>query len=485
MRYRTKLFLFVILAISVSDVLLFWMMYAQAHRSLFAQIQSKALSVAASAASQVNGDMLAAISGPEDEGSEAYLSIRDKLRAIRDANRRGDVHVEYIYTMSYSRTEPGKVVFGVDAAEEPSHPGDVYEGSFGTKFEVADRYLVEDTPSKDEWGVWISGYAPVKDRSGNVVAMLGVDLQFADVYRKTTTELVKWGLLSLAISMVIGAAIAAALARRVARPIAMLHATVKSIGTGELDTRADTSYTDEFGELARAVNEMAEGLKQREMLKGVFAKYVSSQVLEKVLEDESQISITGERRKVTVLFSDIRGFTSLSETLRPEDVVALLNEYFERMVEVVFKHGGMLDKFMGDGVMAVFGAPKEDLYQEENAVKAALEMKEELARLCRKWRTENKATINIGIGINTGLAVVGNVGSMQHMEYTAIGDTVNLASRVEQLTKELGRDILVTEYTHVALKGVVESERMDRVAVRGKSDPVTVYNVTGLKQQGG
>ncbi|NDC37885.1 MAG: adenylate/guanylate cyclase domain-containing protein [Proteobacteria bacterium] len=217
------------------------------------------------------------------------------------------------------------------------------------------------------------------------------------------------------------------------------------------------------------------GLRERETVKSAFARYVSHQVMDAVLSSGSAPTLAGERRKVTVLFSDIRGFTTAAEKLAPEVVVELLNQYFERMVEVIFKHGGTLDKFIGDGVMVIFGAPAEDNHQEEHAVRAALEMLKEVAALSAQWQKAYGFELKIGIGINTGSAIVGNIGSTKRLEYTAIGDTVNLASRLQAATKEQNTALLFSDFTHSGIRGVIASERLGAITIRGKSEPVTVY----------
>jgi len=485
MKYSSKLTVLIVIAILSSNIMLFSLTYYKAHQALFKEVQDNALSIAASCAQQLDGDLVASIRERKDEGNDAYKTLEAQMRRLRDANRKAGTYVSYIYTMRMSDEKAGMVVFGVDAEEDPenkSHVGDVYKGTFGTDFKVADKYIVEDEPSKDQWGTWISAYAPIKDRSGKVVAMLGVDLQYQDVKDKTTNSIIKWGVTFIALTMLAAALLSFLLARHVSRPLTALHKTVEAIGSGDLKSKADVSGKDEFGDLARAVNNMAEGLRQREVLKGSFARYVSSHVMENILKEGESIALSGERRKVTVLFSDIRGFTSLSENMRPEEVVSHLNEYFERMVDIVFRNKGTLDKFIGDGIMAIFGAPQDDEHQEEHAIMAALEMRRELDVLCGKWEQEGRPKINIGIGVNTGTAIVGNIGSMQYMEYTAIGDTVNLASRLEVLTKELGANILISEYTYVTVRNLFKTERIKDISIRGRADLIAVYSVLGVRE---
>jgi adenylate cyclase len=220
-------------------------------------------------------------------------------------------------------------------------------------------------------------------------------------------------------------------------------------------------------------------LREREMVKSAFARYVSRQVMDSVLSSGRSPVLHGDRCKVTVLFCDVRGFTSLSENMPPEEVVLLLNEYFEHMVDAIMRHGGTLDKFLGDGLMALFGAPLDDPYQEEHAIRAALEMQACLAKLSEKRQREGRLPISVGIGINSGPAIVGNIGASERMDYTAIGDTVNLASRLETATRALDASILISEYTYTAVRGKFVMRRIGPVTVKGRTDQVIVYAVEG------
>lgn len=480
MTFRTRLLTGIMLVVVVSNLLLFSLLYVKTHDALFKEIQNNALSIVASSSVLIDGDLLARITRREDEESEVYGAMVEQLRRIRDANRRKDTRVAFLYTMMNLPGNPNVLVFGVDSEEkleDKSHVGDVYKGTFGGDFKISDRNFVDDVPSRDQWGEWITACSPVKNSGGQVVSMLCADLGFADVKDKTTTRLVTSGAVSLAVTVCFALLIAHLLSRRIGRPIQALVKSMTEIGRGNFDERMGESSTDEFGQVATTLNEMVEGLRQRDMLKGVFARYVSDKILDKMLQRGELPGIQGDRRKVTVLFSDIRNFTALSEQLSPEDVVLILNEYFEAMVDIIFKHQGTLDKFMGDGMMVVFGAPEDDPYQEEHAIRAALEMSRELKRLCTRWKYANFGSIGIGIGINTGTAIVGNIGSHRHMEYTAIGDTVNLASRIEALTKTVGHSILVTEYTYVTVRNLFRFRRIDECTIKGKRDMVTIHAV--------
>lgn len=160
-----------------------------------------------------------------------------------------------------------------------------------------------------------------------------------------------------------------------------------------------------------------------------------------------------------------------------EAVVEMLREFFDRMVEVLMQHKGTIDKFLGDGMMAIFGALLYDPYQEEHAVLAAVKMQQELRTLCSQWETDGRRPVKMGIGINSGPAIVGNIGSEERMEYTAIGDTVNLAARLESATKELGLEIVVSEQTYTAIRPLFQWKSAGTITVRGRSEPVRAYSV--------
>jgi adenylate cyclase len=221
---------------------------------------------------------------------------------------------------------------------------------------------------------------------------------------------------------------------------------------------------------------VVEGREKRKV-KRLFSRYVAKDVYEQLLADPSRAALGGSRRTMTVLFSDVRGFTALTEKGAPEDIVAMLNEYFTRMVQVLFEHRGTLDKFVGDMVMALFGAPLDDEDHAEHAVQAALAMARSLEVLNAEWASFGLPTLDIGIGINTGEMVAGNIGSTAIMSYTVIGDAVNLGARLESLNKEYGTRIIISEATRGRLKGQYDIRPLGSVTVKGKSQPVAIFEV--------
>jgi adenylate cyclase len=219
-----------------------------------------------------------------------------------------------------------------------------------------------------------------------------------------------------------------------------------------------------------------EGAEKR-VVKKLFGRYVSKDVYEQLVAHPELAELGGTRRDMTVLFSDIRGFTSVTEKGHPEELVAQLNEYFSRMVGIVFRHQGTVDKFVGDMVMALFGAPLEDARHAEHAVAAAVDMVRELGELNRKWAAEGRPVLDIGVGINSGDMIAGNIGSSSIMSYTVIGDNVNLGSRLESLNKEYRTRIIISDATRSRLTGNYEIRPLGDVVVKGKSRPVAIFEV--------
>ena len=222
-----------------------------------------------------------------------------------------------------------------------------------------------------------------------------------------------------------------------------------------------------------------EGREKRKM-KRLFGQYVSKDVYEQLVAHPELARLGGQRRDMTVLFSDIRGFTTVTERGQPEEIVGMLNEYFTRMVEIVFRHHGTLDKFVGDMVMALFGAPLDNPQHADDAVEAAIDMIAELQKLNERWAAEGRfANLDIGIGINSGPMIAGNIGSEAVMSYTVIGDAVNLGARLESLNKQYGTRIIISDATRRRLAGRYTFRSLGDVVVKGKTEAIAIFEVIG------
>ncbi len=272
--------------------------------------------------------------------------------------------------------------------------------------------------------------------------------------------------------------IAQQLSMYIRRPLHELVDMVEKIEQGDLTVHSKDFGKDTVGRLGNALNHMVHGLQERDRVKELFGRYVTTQISDEVLK--GQVNLGGESKRVTILFSDIRDFTTMAEQMTPTQVVSFLNQYFSEMVEAVFEHGGVLDKFMGDGMMAVFGSLDVPDHQ-RRAVMAALRMKALLAKINGERSVAGKPPIQIGIGIHTAEVIVGNIGSRKRLEYTVIGDGVNTSSRVQGLNKEFGTTILITETTYEAVKGIFECRPMPAAQLKGKTKPLQFYEVVSVK----
>ena len=215
--------------------------------------------------------------------------------------------------------------------------------------------------------------------------------------------------------------------------------------------------------------------KEKKVIQGMFSNYVSKSIVDELLKHPEKLELGGEDKGITVLFSDIRGFTTLSEKLTPQELVTHLNEYLSAMTDIIFKYEGTLDKYVGDEIMAFWNAPLEQENHAELASLAALEMMTKLHSLNENWPEAKK--LNIGIGLNTGLMTVGNMGSQSRMDYTLMGDNVNLGARLEGTNKIYGTNIIISEYTYAVIKDQFICRELDTIKVKGKSKPVQIFEV--------
>lgn len=306
------------------------------------------------------------------------------------------------------------------------------------------------------------------------VAHVGISLDFIQEQIRSETFFIV--LLSFLI-IALGIVIAIFLGVGFSRPISDLVTAMREFGSGNLKYKIRSRRNDELGDLADAFNYMGDELWKKQLMQESFGKYVGSEVLDLIMADPENAWLRGTRNNATVLFTDIRGFTSFSETREPEAVVEALNAYFDVATRHIQARGGYVDKFIGDAVMGVFGVPLPSEDHIAQAVAAAMEMQEELAEAAA--RTGNEILASVGIGLNAGFVVAGNIGSQDKMEYTVIGDTVNVASRLNSLAG--AGEVVISEYVYEAIKrNPIRVEQREPQAVKGKSEPVQTFKVVSF-----
>ena len=272
-------------------------------------------------------------------------------------------------------------------------------------------------------------------------------------------------------------------ARSSTRRLVSMAQVAQAIGRGDLDQQVAVKSKDEVGQLAQAINDMVTGLKERDYIRDTFKNYVDGSVVDELLQNPEKLKLGGERKELTVFFSDLAGFTSLSETLSAMELIRLINEYLGAMTVDIVKHSGTLDKYHGDAIMAFWGAPMEQPLHAVNCCRAALDNVKRLQELWADWEQRGIPPIDMRIGINTGPMVVGNAGSPQLKNYTVMGDNVNLASRLEGVNKIYGTRILISDGTRQACGDAIVVREIDLIAVKGKSKAVRVFELIGLPGQ--
>jgi adenylate cyclase len=274
--------------------------------------------------------------------------------------------------------------------------------------------------------------------------------------------------------------------KTISNPLRNLSAAAERIRDGQYEVDLSSGRGDEIGLLTESFVEMSRGLAERERLKDTFGRFINKEIAEQAMKGE--LKLGGETKRVSIFFSDIRDFTAMSEKFAPYDVVEFLNQYLTRMVDCVNETGGVVDKFMGDAIMGVWGAPVSSGSPAQdalNCVRTALLMRKSLGEYNKTRGSPRRPLIRIGCGINTGDVVAGQIGSSRRMEYTVIGDAVNLASRTESLNKPLHTDILITENTWALVKDYIIAEEMPPVTVKGKEKPVRLFAVVNFRAKEG
>lgn len=401
--------------------------------------------------------------------------------------RTQDERLSSVYVLLYDE-DPAKLTFFVDWTrdQEPGAPGELYDATgMHDMLQGFHRTVHESEMMEDEWGLSFSAYSPVLGPDGQPRALVGVDVKAADVnaLRRDVAllTLLAWILGAVTIglaSWMVG--------RNVRQPLTQVIDATARIAEGSFDTRLHSRRTDEFGLMAGYFDRMAEGLAEREVIRETFGRYVAPDVARKLLADGAHLG--GSQVDITVLFTDLRSYSTVSEALSPVQLVELSNTYLGRMQTAIDAEGGTVIEFLGDAILAVFGAPEDQEDHPARAVRCALAMRTLLDELNAEadasglsdlWKRAGVEHLAHRVGIHSGPAVAGNIGSATRMKYAVLGDTVNIAARLEQLNKEKGTDVLVSGATRDRLHTDLQ-EQLDEVGtlpVKGRVEPVQVYRL--------
>src|SRR5215475_8045418 len=408
--------------------------------------------------------------------TSAYLRVRQALSIVQDENR-----IETpVYTLTDYNAEKRQARFMV-TSRGPGAPGEPYPlvpalmEPLGRAFH--DNVATHTAVYHNQSGTWITAFAPIRNGPGPPIAVLDVDYSvtvYLSRLAAVRNTIVGASLLGALVALILGVIIA----RRVAGPITVLTETAARVQAGDLGVDLPVRSHDEVGRLTRAFNEMIEGLRQRDFIRSTFGRYVSPEVARELLASPEAQRLGGEKREVTVLMSDLRGYTRFAELGKAENVMAVLNDVLARMTDVIIAHGGTINEFIGDAIFAIFGAPLTYADHAERAAAAAIAMQRTMVDVNEAHAKLGLPRFEMGIGISTGEAVVGNIGSEQRAKYAVVGAAVNLAARVEGCT--VGGQILLSPHTYARVRDIAEVGVPVPVEVKGIAEPLLLYELRGL-----
>lgn len=408
-----------------------------------------------------------------DALSQSPIDDTALIYAINKVANSGDKKKKWIKYVRITDAEETTIIASNNISGEWGRPyvPPAFDVSEKTRF-----YYSQDTGKKERIYEVLSDVRKGEGVIGRV--HLGISQSAIDELMASATRTV---IIVSMLTLLLGLVVSSLIASFLVRPIKLLIEGASKISAGNFDQQIKVKMMNEIDDLVDSFNEMAKNLKEKEQVKVAFSRYMSAELLDEVIKGNEKMALGGEKRLVTVLFSDIRDFTSMAESLDPQQVVKLLNEYFTSMTDVIFRNKGVINKYMGDAIMALYGAPVPIKDHAVRAVVTALDMNRELDILRAKWVSEGRPIFGMKIGITTGEVVLGNIGSQKHMEYTVIGDAVNVAARLQALNKNYGTQILISEQTHELVKDHFETRKVDLVQFRGKSSFNLVYEVLGIK----
>ena len=448
-------------------------------------LKQRLMAIVTSLSQTVDGSVIAGIPVDTAQTTSVHEELLKQFSRIANA----DPDIDSIYVLRPTN-EPTKLRFFVDYSKSGGHgkPGEIYyAGKVPMMLNGFEKAVVEDQPYIDRFGLSLSGYAPVRTPDGLVIGVVGVDVLYSQL-GTLKSEALKLTLAMFGVSGALIGLVSLVVARSVRKPLSSMITATTAVARGELDTQLDLERHDEFGVLGNHFDAMAAGLREREFIRETFGRYVSKDVASALLADGNTPALGGEERVVTIMFSDLRNYTTISECMSPAQMVDMLNHYLGAMSEVLETYQGCVIEFLGDGILAVFGAPHYIPDHAEQAVNCAIAMRSRLAELNTEWSQTGLANLwlqngieklEARVGIHTGTVVAGNLGSRTRMKYAVIGDSVNVAARLETLNKELNTSILLSEDVKIRLPPDLAARVSDQgsICVKGRQQAIRTYAI--------
>ena len=469
-------------AVLVTLTLLTWTTTTMAVHAELGALRERILGIAAVSAAGL--DAAAIVATPPSADNPVYQSTSAQLQKALETSP--DLSSIYILLKT---DRPEQLRFFADRSRgAEGQPGELYDASaLPTLLAGLEAPTVEREAVADEFGTTLSGYAPLRLPSGESGGLGGVDVS-AERIHAMKVQLFQRAALVYFCALLLLSVAAAFVSRLLREPLKLMIAGSSAIARGLLSTRLKLIRRDEFGLLARHFDQMASGLEERELIRATFGRYMSEDVARALLASPDALKPGGEEREVTILFSDLRGYSTISEHLSPTEVVALLNDFLAAMNAEIDRHNGCVIEFLGDAILAVFGAPVALPGHPEHAVRCALAMRQALTRLnadwdqrglSKAWRVHGLDSLAMRVGIHTGQVVAGNLGSSHRMKYAVIGDAVNVAARLEALNKTLDTSLLISDAVFSELSDdlVALATNQGNHKVKGRDQEVQVWSL--------
>ncbi len=410
----------------------------------------------------------------EQENSPVFINYRKSLKEIKKEVE----DIKFVYIVRQTGTNITYIIDCGDDASEQAKLGEIYDDASDGLKQLFDNPIegvtFENEYYTDKWGTFLSAYKPIF-KDGKILYVVCSDIKSVDVEKYISNYKKKFTCAFFTLLVIIFPIICW-ITNMIRRPLNKLRDEILKLKDLDVEEHIDfKSSISEVNDMIDATDKVKTGLRS-------FSKYVPDKVVKQLISQGKDAKIGGEKEHVTILFSDIEGFTSISENNDTQEVVTALNEYFDIYVHCLEENGATVDKFIGDAVMAFWNAPNKVDNHEFVAVKTAMEIVKEIDVLNQKWKSEGKKFIfKTRIGINSGEVIVGNIGSTNRINYTVTGDPVNLASRLEMANKQYNTKILVGENVYNKTKESIDYNYIDTVKVKGKEVYVKVYQPVKLK----
>lgn len=444
------------------------------------QLRLRITDVVSTMAYQIDGDLHSQVKTIADEKSAPFIKIKHDLQVMR---HRG-TGITNAYTLR--KIDNGDIILVVDGSKHTKNvTGDIYPANAVTKtllntFNATPEnehgiFYTEPEIYENPQGVWLSAYAPIFTSAGKLDGVVAIDVSAQNIRDHEWQYIVTMVATSLAVMLLI-LPLAFLTASRIRRPLALLTVEMEKIGKFNLESDVEiVSRVSEINSMTHQLESMKKGLRS-------FKKYVPAELVRELIELDTDAKLGGEKRDLTIFFSDIANFTAISEQLEPEKLVSFLGEYLDVMNLSLLKNQATVDKYIGDSVMAFWGAPRNVENQAIKSCQAALECQHQIHLLSEKWKNEGlNFDFYTRIGIHSGDVIVGNIGSDTRMNYTVIGDNVNVASRIESANKFYGTSTLISETAYQQVKENFITRLIDDVVLVGKATPIRLYELVGNK----